>query len=690
MLKLLVNAGANTNLAERQTGRTPLHRAALSNWFEGVDTLISAGDTEVLLDAQGHSAYDYARVPEIAELIRDYIEDRHVVVDDSHPVVFDFGIVFDEGRWVVATSGPNIGDRVLQAPAVPRDVRQQRIVHQLVDRDSIVRKLKRAGLFVQVETVLAQEKALGLIATGVRHYLLVRVGAPVYRLQLEAERMRFRAKRTGADAAEFFVDHATFPDTGFQPFTRGERQQILLNIIEAPMVDSPLTSLRATPRPPATVTAGAAGKVEGRAATVADVRSAGIKMALYVRLRVVRKFMVLHDDVGREEVLDAWNLGHQRKRGYWRRQMRSFVDRRAMLRPLQAVFKYFGSKLGFYEAFVHHAGHAMLVPATAGAVCFGILWVPLRPPSEVTGKTSVTLSYDHPIAYFFFLVCVIWAAVLVRGWATKEAELRFRWRLDTVHEYPKTPNPASTAVVRRLYVNNAWQYVPVTTPAMLKARVQWICASVAAWLLAAAAALFSAWAIVVVVIGLIDNDPKLHHNFNNPLTRTRNYYGTAALYATTAANALAIFTLNALWERVAVWLTYRENFGTVYEHDTSLAIKLVTFQYLNSTASLYYFAYYKRDFDLTAATLAAIVVVGQVLALLIEYALPWLGARGKRVARADVERIAAKGTPEADKAGADAEGGPGALAEAGGGMGMGMGMGMGNDEDLAETGECGK
>lgn len=58
------------------------------NWFEGVDALVSTtANTEVLLDNQAMSPYDYARTPAITEILRDFIEETYKTADDNHPVV---------------------------------------------------------------------------------------------------------------------------------------------------------------------------------------------------------------------------------------------------------------------------------------------------------------------------------------------------------------------------------------------------------------------------------------------------------------------------------------------------------------------------------------------------------------------------------------------------------------------------
>lgn len=93
-------------------------------------------------------------------------------------------------------------------------------------------------LWPQEEKVLLQDRVLGL-PSGVRQVLVWRIGAPLYRLQLEAAKMRLRVRRRHLDTSagepeEFFIDPSVFPESAFEPFTRAERQRILLHVLEGP------------------------------------------------------------------------------------------------------------------------------------------------------------------------------------------------------------------------------------------------------------------------------------------------------------------------------------------------------------------------------------------------------------------------------------------------------------------------
>ena len=157
-----------------------------------------------------------------------------------------------------------------------------------------------------------------------------------------------------------------------------------------------------------------------------------------------------------------------------------------------------------------------------------------------------------------------WAGYTMRMWAKDMIELKYRWRLEGVTEYPKTPHPASTSVVRRLYHNNAWQYIPVATPEQLSSRVKWIAASVFLTLFFLAVSVFANWAIVFQILGRIETIPELYNNWGNVNLQARNALGTMALYGTTGLIAFWTFVWNSVYTSVATWLTYKQVYIYIY------------------------------------------------------------------------------------------------------------------------------
>jgi hypothetical protein len=199
---------ADANMIEHGTRLTALHMATLANWLEGVDALLAPGvDCQVLRDADNQTALDYARQQEIFELLRDYIEHLYPNWTEQHPVSFDFGLTFDEGVWKLQQAGDLVGMYTLKRPQVSRSIAAKRMEHRMIDRNSIKKQLRRAGLYVMEEQVRVQEYILGFVRGDVHQYTLFRVGCPLYRLPQEARKLLIHTTRPDLGRREdFYID----------------------------------------------------------------------------------------------------------------------------------------------------------------------------------------------------------------------------------------------------------------------------------------------------------------------------------------------------------------------------------------------------------------------------------------------------------------------------------------------------
>eukprot|EP00951_Prasinocladus_malaysianus_P025444 scaffold223201_cov37-Prasinocladus_malaysianus.AAC.1 len=184
----------------------------------------------------------------------------------------------------------------------------------MIDKESIKRQLRKAGLFVLEEKVLVQRRAFGVIKTDVEQYALMRVGAPLYRLQLEAQKMRLKLHHLDLDRVEdFYVNPSTYPDTGFEPFSKSERQSVILSILQSKTAADtglvvPVNGLSAAAGGPVTLQADSSQPF-----------TAGISLALYKKYEVLHDFMVLHDPASKDQVIREWNLRQifTRRYGFW-------------------------------------------------------------------------------------------------------------------------------------------------------------------------------------------------------------------------------------------------------------------------------------------------------------------------------------------------------------------------------------
>lgn len=588
ILRSMLQAGASPNSVEAGSGYTPLHRAVLSNWIEGVDALLGPGmDTAILKDARGCTAMDYGRSKGVHELVHEFVSAEEPEYHEGHPVTFDFALVFYDGRWVTRTDGDRVGHKELKRRKVTKAVAAQRIKHEMIDKDSIKRQLTKAGLFVLEEKVLVQRRAFGIIKTDVEQYTMMRVGAPLYRLQQEAQKMRLRLYHKDLDRVEdFYVDEVNYPDVGFEEFSKSERQSAILSIIQSK------TSSEAGMVVPVRGLVSAAGGPVTMQASSAQPFTAGISLALYKRYEVLHDFVVLHEPEEKQRVVAEWNIKRIFTRRFWARTlMEYFSESKADFKPLSCVASYFGPKIAFYLAYLSFYTNWLFGPAVAGVIVFGLEFIPSEFASMVANKPSdderFDDQYDHPMMFLYGFFLMAWLVFTIRGWYTKQAELAYRWNVETYSKIHRTANPLSSATPRMQFVDGIWIYKPVNDKIQRRARLQAIWGvSVPALALGLVAVAASAF-LIIFLVNAMDQNPSLHVNFLEE-NQTRNAVGVMVLYAIMTLHALLIWLLNTVWGRIALRLTMAENHETQDEVEDHLAYKMLVFQVFNGYTILFY------------------------------------------------------------------------------------------------------
>ena len=165
-------------------------------------------------------------------MLRDYLVRLHPSYTPDYPVEFLYCLIFYDGNWVMQNDGELRNKRVFSMNKVSKRISDGRAKHGLVDKKSLRSKLLSVGLILLDELMYKQEYVGGLVKGNVKQYTVVRIGAPLYRLQQQAMKIRHPCKRTDVNMVEdFFVDEMTYPKTGFHEFTQAEKVKLILSII---------------------------------------------------------------------------------------------------------------------------------------------------------------------------------------------------------------------------------------------------------------------------------------------------------------------------------------------------------------------------------------------------------------------------------------------------------------------------
>eukprot|EP00899_Mesostigma_viride_P006767 jgi/Mesvir1/16091/Mv08385-RA.1 len=700
ILKALLSADANPNLQEHGTGLTPLHKCVIANWLAGVELLVSLEQPKVLLlpDTHGCSPLDYARVPRIISLLADVAAQAHPVWTPQHPVPFILGLVFYEGRFH-RMGGPGGGERwgKRQARTVGRRVLAERERLGVVDKAGVKERLVAAGAIVLEEPVLLRRGRNTL-----DQYSLLRVGAPLFRLQQEAMKMRLQVRRMDLDRFEdYHLDHSNFPDRSFVPLSLPERQQIMLHLVQSQDHDD-ATQARYYALRQGHESAdhgsgdGANSHEQLHQVQVQPPASAGILLSDYRRLRVVHDLVVLHDVSARAVVASLWTLRQLRSAAFWREHLSDYfhhgapnalaaseaaaraggktsskyhklqgagevdVDVRQQQRsdeqphagaaagiaavaggsghtsmaPMEALPGYFGHKVAFAVSFLSFLDGWLVGPSMAGALVFGLEFIPSeyasivqRPVGEV-GKLDDT--YDHPLMFALAAFMAFWGMLAMRAWRVREGQLAVQWGVAGFVDRNPAAHPWGPGVARLEFDERTGMWVGRLEP---KGR------SAQAWRRRAVLALITLPGILVMaalmggliylgiwIMDKIEESAKLTDAESGNL----NMRGRLASYAITGAYAGIIWLLNQVGERIALAATRRGGHVTLASADANLAVTALLLRSLVTFASLFYYAYGERDVDRTAEQLAAILIVGELLDLAVLYAWPAFSARQRR------------------------------------------------------------
>ena len=618
MFKIMMDAGASINTAETGTGYTPLHNAVLADWLHGVEALLSQSECKLHKDAKGRSALDYARHGKIADVLRDYLLRLHPVYTPDYPIEFSYALIFYDGDWVLQNDGELRNKRVFSARKVSKRVSDGRAKHGLIDKKSLRAKLSSVGLVLLDELVYKQAYVGGLVKGNVRQYTVVRVGAPLYRLQQQAMKIRHPCKRTDVNMVEdFFLDDQSYPKTGFHEFTQAEKVKLILSIIQGVPNSYEYSH------------------VKGATIDHHVPDNCGISLPLYRDFKVIDDFQLMHNERSISNVMRFWKVSKAFSFGYVIRHLAEFIheSKENKFQGLNVLLDYFGHKMAFYFGFFSFYNSWLVAPAVVGIAVFGIQFIPSEYDSMIDTSNEVDQEfddqYDHPLMFAYAFFIMLWAPIFLCKWGRKQDELAHLWHVDKKDKPDQTPNPYANTLPRLVFADGTWQYRSNPTKSQKKFRLYHLIGRTIPVFILAFGAVFGYLLGLTYLDDFVDDQKVLHTKFDTP-QQERNWYGTFALFGVGGLHAIMIYVLNKLFRRAAIGLTWAENQATHVKFERSLAIKLVIFMFVNTNFGLFYFAFWKKDVDKTAMHLASIVVVTQVLKCLGEFVVPKVTSKSSK------------------------------------------------------------
>ncbi|KAH9491750.1 Anoctamin-8 [Bulinus truncatus] len=262
--------------------------------------------------------------------------------------------------------------------------------------------------------------------------------------------------------------------------------------------------------------------------------------------------------------------------------------------PLDEVCRYFGVKISLYFAYLGHYSTWLILPALVGLIIF-----------LMQGQNQLCEDLCH---VGFALFNVIWATLYLKFWKRASTVYCYRWgTLEKKDDMLKDPRPLFKGDLVKSPVTGQME---LAYPAWKRLLFRYFVTFpiIAVCLAFVFIIMLLCFELQEWVNGLIA-DEELPYIFS---------------FLPKVLLAVVVSILDEVYKEIAIWLTHKENYRLEQSHETSLIIKLVMFQFVNSFLSLFYIGFYLRDMDRLRDQLAALLITRQVLGNIKEALLPYI------------------------------------------------------------------
>ncbi|CAD5217865.1 unnamed protein product [Bursaphelenchus xylophilus] len=287
--------------------------------------------------------------------------------------------------------------------------------------------------------------------------------------------------------------------------------------------------------------------------------------------------------------------------------------------PLHLIKNYFGTKIGFYFAWLGYYTRFLYIISIIGVFCvvYGIatmgsdlpsqqicnanssnvLMCPIctnycdyTPLSASCTYSKITYVFDNSATILFAAVMSIWATLFLEGWKRYHAELAYKWNVFDFEAEEEVLRPEFQYRKSQQRVNPVTQekepYIPIFE-------------RVLRFSFSGITVLFFLCLVIALVIGIIAYRIIVLKVFfqwdDNDAFKSRAFILTSVTAA--CINLVFILIMNYVYSSLALKLTEWECPRTQTEFDNSYTLKVFLFQFINFYSSLFYIAFIKGKFS---------------------------------------------------------------------------------------------
>ncbi|RWS27221.1 anoctamin-8-like protein [Leptotrombidium deliense] len=294
-----------------------------------------------------------------------------------------------------------------------------------------------------------------------------------------------------------------------------------------------------------------------------------------IKFKYIKQILPLHSEEDLSKLRKTW--------------VSSFLSSQ----PLNEICQYFGIKIAIYFAFLGYYTWALFAPAL-----FGVF---------ITIFSNSQLISDACILIFSIFI-VFWSSIYLQGWNKYCEQLTEQWGNFECDLKNYSVRPQFNGDIIRDEITGEYKlHFPEW-----KRNLFFYCVTIP----------IIALSLLLVFLVMLYS---LHFQtwWDNVLIERKEYPQWTS-FLPKIILACTINLMDAVYNKIAIWLNNKENYEHEEVHENHLIIKLVLFQFVNSFLSLFYIAFYIGDMDKLKYQLAALLITRQVIGNVKESLWPFL------------------------------------------------------------------
>lgn len=290
---------------------------------------------------------------------------------------------------------------------------------------------------------------------------------------------------------------------------------------------------------------------------------------------------------------------------------------------------YFGDKVALYFAFLTFYTKALFVYGTAGII--------------VTITSKVFPKYIPFCLFVFSIFAALWGAYFTSSWRRRNVEIVYMWTSLIMGDSSDESLMSMTKkedLRDEFYGKEVNHRITGEKIVVFPKRQKYMRFGISAAVVITSL-IFSCWVMLKAlkvedIIHAWLDTKAVDHRWASPYVMRELVLRQVPLILYLGA----LNVLDTIYQKIAVFLTYKENHKYHSDYENSLVLKLVLFQFLNMNMAYLFVAFVRKDYERLASSMKSVLLMELVIGNVKETVIPIMLSkwRGRSKAKAAAEK----------------------------------------------------